>query len=111
MQVHGIPPTEALVEEAIAASGLLPPLVRLAELDEQLRAQLGDLLPVVQAQADGLNRGTTAWDRRARALRGTRNALAEEFSSDRRFAAMQVSELGRRLNELDGYSAGDAPVG
>lgn len=106
MQVHGVPPTEALVDEAIAATGLLPPLERLEELNEQLRAILVDLAPVVQAQADGLNRGATAWDRRARALRGTRNALAEEFSGDRRYAAMQVAELGRRVHELSGYVAG-----
>lgn len=107
MKAHEVPPTETLVDEAIAATGLLPPLARLKELNEQLRAKLADLLPVVQGQADGLNRGTTAWDRRARALRGTRNALVEELSGDRRFAAMQVAELGRRLNELCGYAAGD----
>lgn len=108
MKAHEVPPTEALVDEAIAAPALLPPLARLEELNEQLRAKLAELVPVVQGQADGLNRGTTAWDRRARALRGTRNALVEELSGDRRFAAMQVTELGRRLNELAGYVAGDA---
>lgn len=106
MKVRPDPPVDTLIEEAIAATGLLPPLARLEELNGQLRAKLADLVPAIQKQADELNRGTTAWDRRARALRGTRNALAEEFSGDRRFAAMQVAELGRRLNELSGYTAG-----
>lgn len=106
MKVRPDPPTQALVDEAIDAAKILPSLARLDELNAQLRARLAELLPVVQEQANKLNRGTTAWHGRARALRGTRTVLAEDFSADRRFAAMQVSELGRRLNELSGYLGG-----
>lgn len=101
--------TPELISEALAAAGLLPPLERLAELDDQLRTRLATLTPVVQKQADELNRGTTAWYSRARALQATRNALTEPLSGDRRYAAMQAAELGRRLNELSNYAADGQP--
>ncbi|WP_141753677.1 DUF6415 family natural product biosynthesis protein [Streptomyces luteocolor] len=105
MDVQDVPPVRALIDEACAASRDLPTPQRLVELDGLLRTQLGRLAPIVQRQADGLNRGTRDWWNRQRAVDATRNALREPCCDGSALlpAAMLVAELGRRLHELDGY--------
>ncbi|MGW5860554.1 DUF6415 family natural product biosynthesis protein [Streptomyces sp. NPDC055239] len=96
----------ALIDESLGVCRKLPPRERLAKLNEQLRTELARLTPAVQAQADGMNRGTTDWYGRRRAVDATRNALADDLSGNPLAASMAVAELGRRLNELSNYVTG-----
>ncbi|MGW6268492.1 MULTISPECIES: DUF6415 family natural product biosynthesis protein [unclassified Streptomyces] len=96
--------------EALTAHRTLPARERLVELDRELRAELAHFMPLVQRQADDLNRGTIAWNMRVHALNASRNALACELSMSSLHAAMDVAELGRRLRELVGYAREDDPA-
>lgn len=92
-----------LLDDAAAAPGILPAHERLVELNTRLRSEIARLKPVVERQADGMYHGSTDWYRRRSALNATRTCLADELSADRRYAAMHVAELGRRLRALDGF--------
>ncbi|MFJ8929195.1 DUF6415 family natural product biosynthesis protein [Streptomyces sp. NPDC102364] len=93
----------ALIDEATAATGILPPHDRLVDLAAQLRTELRDLIPVVQARADGMNRGTTDWYSCDRALAGARETLEGDLGVGLRSAALHVASLGRFLGVLDAY--------
>jgi hypothetical protein len=93
-----------LIAEGLAAGGILPVYERVLELDEQLRAGLARLIPLVQAQADGLNRGTTDWFSRQRAVDDARRALEDDLGHGLRSAALQVHELARQCGALARYA-------
>ena len=94
--------TQGLIEEGLAATGILPTYERLVELDEQLRAAIEKLLPVAQAKADKLNRGTPEWYARQTAIDEARKALAGNLGAGLRSAAVHVAELARRCYALQG---------
>lgn len=96
---------QGLVEEALSACGTLPPHERLVDLNEGLRAELAELVPVVTEQSEKLDQGTPEWHARARALRAVASALEEDLGTGLLSAAMHVAELGRRVLELDRYAA------
>lgn len=109
IQDTGNPPTSsrttrALVHEGLAASGLLPTYERMVELDELLRAELDRLLPMVQAQANSLNHGTTEWYGRQRVLDEARHALAGGLGPGLRSVALQVHRLALHCQWLAGYA-------
>lgn len=94
--------TQGLIEEGLAATGILPPYERLVELDTQLRAAIDTLLPVAQAAADRLNRGTPAWYTRQKAVDEARKALDGNLGIGLRSAALHVAELARHCYALQG---------
>lgn len=98
------PPVAALIEEALAVCRVLPPYERLVELDQQLRAELANVTPIVQKEADGMNHGTAQWHARQRGLNAVKNALVEDLGDGFLSAATHVQELGRRVLELNGYT-------
>lgn len=93
-----------LIREGLAAAGILPPYERVLELNYQLRTELKRLLPIVQAQADGLNRGTVVWYSRQRVLDETRNVMADGLGSGLRSAALHVHTLARHCQWLADYA-------
>ncbi|MEU8756196.1 DUF6415 family natural product biosynthesis protein [Streptomyces chartreusis] len=93
---------DALIDEGLAATGILPTYERLVELDEQLRAAIDKALPVAQAKADELNRGTPEWYSRQTAIDEARKVLAGNLGAGLRSAAMHVAELARRCYALQG---------
>ncbi|MFE0106343.1 DUF6415 family natural product biosynthesis protein [Streptomyces sp. NPDC059009] len=98
-------PVDDLIEEALSACRTLPCTTDMRALDERLRAALQERLPLVQRQADGLDRGTVDWWNRQRVIDAADNTLAEQLPADAPLAAaVYVAELGRRLRELDAYA-------
>lgn len=98
----------ALLAEAFIAARTLPASDRRAELDVQLRAEAGRLMPLVQAQADRLNRGTCAWYSRDKALSDTRDALATPLSASSLAACSGLAQLARSVRVLGEYAGGEA---
>ena len=97
---------DALVDEGIHAAGILPTRQRCEELDEQLRECLARLIPVVQAQADAMDRGEVAWYGRQRLLDDTAAVLAEGLGLGLRSAALHVHALARCCRGLADYADG-----
>ena len=93
---------DALIEEGLSVTGILPPYDRLIELDKDLRAAVEGLLLEAQAVADGLNRGTAEWWSRQSAIDYARQALAGDLGPGLRSAAMHVAELAHRCGALRG---------
>lgn len=93
-----------LIDAGLAAGGILPTYDRVLELDEALRAGLATLIPLVQAQADRLNRGTTDWYSRQRAVDDARRVLQDGLGEGLRSAALQVHELARQCGALARYA-------
>ncbi|WP_394436327.1 DUF6415 family natural product biosynthesis protein [Streptomyces sp. SGAir0957] len=102
------PPDEdtrtALIAEAEAATGILPPISRLEELDRLLRAELAAVTRTVRGQANRLDHGTTAWYLRDRAIGQAKDTCARDLGVGLRSAALHVSELGRCLQALDDFA-------
>lgn len=97
---------DALITEAFAATRVLPTIRRCEELDRELRAQIERLVPIVQAQADHINRGEPDWYSRQRLLDNTTDALAEDLGSGLMSAAMHVQALARHCAGLARYAGG-----
>ncbi|WP_156722698.1 DUF6415 family natural product biosynthesis protein [Streptomyces apocyni] len=93
-----------LIDEALDATGILPPHERLVELNDQLRAELERLLPIVQQHTDGLPRGGMQWYGRQCVLDDTREVLARDLGTGLRSAAIQVHRLARHCVWLAEYA-------
>lgn len=93
-----------LIDEGLDAAGILPPYERVVQLDKQLRAEIDRLLPVVQQQADRLNRGTTDWFSRQSVVDDARRTLREGLGHGLRSAGLQVRELARQCGALARYA-------
>ncbi|MGA6223447.1 DUF6415 family natural product biosynthesis protein [Streptomyces umbrinus] len=93
-----------LIEEGLAAAGILPTYERVNQLNKQLRTEIDHLIPVVQKQADRLNRGTTAWYSRQRCVDDARRTLQDGLGHGLRSAALQVRELARQCGALARYA-------
>ncbi|MGW1614425.1 DUF6415 family natural product biosynthesis protein [Streptomyces sp. NPDC002285] len=96
---------QGLIEEGLAAAGILPPYERLVELDQLLRVAIGELLPVAQAAADTLNRGTPAWYTCQKAVDEARRTLDGDLGIGLRSAALHVAELARHCYALQGWQS------
>jgi hypothetical protein len=103
------PDLNELIDDGLAAAGILPTYEHVVQLDKQLRVEIERLLPVVQAQADRLNRGTTDWFSQQRVIDEARRTLQDGLGQGLRSAALQVHELARQCGALAGFavSAGD----
>jgi len=95
---------DALINEAIVATRVLPTIDRCQQLDHLLRQHISVLMPVVQAQADGLSHGDTAWYGRQRLLDHTTTLLTEDLGSGLVSAARHVQELARHCAGLARYA-------
>ncbi|MCZ4511577.1 DUF6415 family natural product biosynthesis protein [Streptomyces sp. ActVer] len=93
-----------LIEEGLAAAGILPTHLRVTQLDEQLRVEIERLIPVVQEQADQLNKGTTDWYLQQRVVDDAKRTLQDGPGNGLRSAAMQVRELARQCGALARYA-------
>lgn len=91
---------QQLITEALGATGVLPPLQRLAELDEQLRAEIERLLPVVQQRLDQAPPRTREWYALDRVLVDAREVLTFRRPSAPLAGSIQVAELARKLCAL-----------
>ncbi|MDQ8707498.1 DUF6415 family natural product biosynthesis protein [Streptomyces sp. LHD-70] len=97
----------ALLDEAFSSTRIRPEPARQAELERQLRAEADRLVPLVQAQADRINRGTRAWYSRDKALADAREALATT-STGSLAACRALAQLARSVRALDEYAGGEA---
>lgn len=95
-----------LIEDGQDALAAFPPYARLVELNKQLRAALGQLIPQVQAHTDTLWRGDTQWDIQQRALDHARHALTGSLGSGLQSAAAHVHNLARHLQYLHSIAQG-----
>lgn len=92
---------QALVTEALSATGALPVESRVTELDEQLRAEINRLIPIVQDKVDALNRGTREWYGAQSSIDWARDAVLVKLPEGGRLAgALHIGELARRLCDL-----------
>lgn len=94
-----------LIEEGLAAAGILPTYERVNQLNKLLRVEIDRLIPVVQKQADGLNRGTTDWWARQSVVDDAKRVLQDGLGHGLRSAAVQVHELARQCGALARFAA------
>lgn len=99
---------QALITESLGATQQLPEQHRIAELDEQLREELGRLLPIAQQRANGLNRGTTEWYALQRTIDHTGDSLRQRPGTGRLSGALHVAELARRVCALQQQNGAEA---
>jgi hypothetical protein len=91
---------DALIDEALGACQMLPPYDRCLELDRQLRAAIGELVPAVQAQVGQLTAFSRDWHRLDGILEDTRDVLSDGLGSGLLSAAIQLAALGRQARAL-----------
>lgn len=89
-----------LIEEALGATGILPPMARLEELDKLLRAEIERLVPVVQRQADATPLRSREWYMLIQAAERAEDALQYQIGAAPLAGAIHVGELARRVREL-----------
>jgi hypothetical protein len=97
-------PLHQLLDEAGAAPRVRPVPARRTELDHLLRAELRRLIPRVEEQAVGIDRGTRDWYGRDKALDDARDALTTGLSPSSLAACIKLSELARSVRVLDAYA-------
>ncbi|MZD09887.1 hypothetical protein GTW43_33110 [Streptomyces sp. SID5785] len=98
----------ALLNEAGAAPRTRPGAARRTELDHRLRAELRRLVPLVEAQAAELNRGTREWYSRDKALEVACDALTTGLSPSSLAACLKLTALARAVRTLDEYADGES---
>ena len=79
---------------------VLPQYQDLVNLQQLLRGHLRLLLPLAQARANRLNRGSTLWYQRQTTIDRARLALDEGMGDGLRSAALHVQELSRHCEFL-----------
>ncbi|MEU6990434.1 DUF6415 family natural product biosynthesis protein [Streptomyces sp. NPDC046465] len=95
---------QTLIDEALSACRDRPSPEELAELDEQLRASIAELMPAAQRRFEEQETYSADWYAGNRILLDAGGALAEPTQDAPLAAALGVAELGRRLRELDHYA-------
>ncbi|MFR9796861.1 DUF6415 family natural product biosynthesis protein [Streptomyces sp. MS06] len=99
-------PLDDLIDEGLAAAGMLPTRERCEELNERLRAELHRLMPLVQRRTDRLDRGSTDWYARQTLLDQTRTLLEDDLGPGLRSAAFHVHDLARACRALADWASG-----
>lgn len=97
---YDVDAVQELITEALGATGLLPTMQRLTELDEQLRTVIERLMPVVQQWLDQVPPRTREWYALDRALVDAREVLTFQRPTRPLAASIQVAELARKLHAL-----------
>jgi hypothetical protein len=96
-----------LLDEAFNSPRVRPEPARRCQLDFALRVELHRLLPLVQGQADRIDRGTRAWYSRDKALGDARDALSTGLSPSSLAACIKLTALARIVRTLDEYAGGE----
>lgn len=89
-----------LIDEALGATGILPPMDRLTELDQLLRVEIERLIPVVQRQADAAPLRSREWYKLIQAAERAEDTLRYQVGAAPLVGAIHVAELARRVREL-----------
>lgn len=93
-------PLDALLDEAFDATRVLPPHPRCMELNQQLRAAIGDLYLAAQEARAGTVEHSRDWWRLTNALTDTEYVLAEDLGAGLLSAALHVAALARQALAL-----------
>ncbi|MGY0023770.1 DUF6415 family natural product biosynthesis protein [Streptomyces sp. YJ-C3] len=107
------PQTEAsrlrrLLDDAGSAPRKRPSPEQRSKLDIALRAEIRRLMPLVQTQADRLNRGNRAWYSRDRALADAAEELKQGLSPSSLAGSLRLAALGRMVRTLDQFAGGES---
>ncbi|MET9162086.1 DUF6415 family natural product biosynthesis protein [Streptomyces parvulus] len=98
-----------LIAEALGATGLLPSMARLEELDRLLRAEIGQLVVVATRQADATPLRSREWYALVQAAERAEDAAQYQLGAAPLAGAIHVGELARRVCELhETLKAGEA---
>lgn len=89
-----------LITEALGATGQLPRLERLVELDGQLRAEIERRVPVVRKRAEAAEERSREWYALNTALDQVHDTLQYRLPSTPLAGSIHVAELARRLCAL-----------
>lgn len=89
-----------LIDEALGATGILPPMARLTELDQLLRAEVERLIPIVQRQADAAPLRSRQWYKLIQSAERAEDTLRYQVGAAPLVGSIQVAELARRVNEM-----------
>ncbi|MEV7793441.1 DUF6415 family natural product biosynthesis protein [Streptomyces sp. NPDC087512] len=98
-----------LITEALGATGILPPMDRLVQLDGLLRAEITRLVPLVQRAADAVPLRSRDWYRLIQTSERAEDALGFQIGAAPLAGAIQVAELARRVHELRDALGGRQP--
>ncbi|MFJ7238202.1 DUF6415 family natural product biosynthesis protein [Streptomyces olivaceus] len=89
-----------LISEALGATGILPPMSRLEELDKALRAEIERLVPLVQRQADATPLRSRDWYAMIQAAERAEDAIQYRLGTAPLAGAIHVGGLAERVTEL-----------
>ncbi|MEV0556170.1 DUF6415 family natural product biosynthesis protein [Streptomyces sp. NPDC050597] len=91
---------DSLIDEAIGARQMLPPYERCVELNQALRAAIGDLYLNAQEEARKLPEHSRGWRSVHNTLADADDVLAEDLGSGLLSAAIQLGALARTARAL-----------
>ncbi|MEU7400022.1 DUF6415 family natural product biosynthesis protein [Streptomyces sp. NPDC044948] len=97
-----------LIAEALGATGILPPMSRLEELDKALRGEIERLVPVAQRQADAAPLRSRTWYALIQAAERAEDAARYQIGAAPLAGAIHVGELARCVQELRAAAGGTA---
>nr|WTC07064.1 DUF6415 family natural product biosynthesis protein [Streptomyces anthocyanicus] len=89
-----------LIAEALGATGILPPMARLEELDRALRAEIERLVLLVQRRADAKPQGSRDWYRLVQTAERAADTLNFQMGTAPLAGAIHVAHLARHVHEL-----------
>jgi hypothetical protein len=89
-----------LIAEALGATGILPPMDRLNQLDELLRAEIKRLVPLVQQRADTVPLRSRDWYKLIQTAERAEDAMQFQLGTTPLAGAIHVGELARWVHEL-----------
>lgn len=89
-----------LIAESLAATGILPPMTRLEELDRALRSEIQRLVLLVQRRTDAKLQGARDWYRLVQAAERAGDTLNLQMDTAPLAGAIHVAHLARHVHEL-----------
>jgi len=95
----------AAITDALSPTSVLPELHKLGRLDEQLRAEICRLTPIVRTAADSEPPRSREWYRLHNELGRAADATAPRMPDQPLAASLHVAELARRacaLRQIEG---------
>ncbi|MEU6460086.1 DUF6415 family natural product biosynthesis protein [Streptomyces sp. NPDC047065] len=97
-----------LIAEALGATGILPPMARLEELDRLLRVEIARLVQVATRQADAIPLRSREWYALVQAAERAADVTQYQLGAAPLAGAIHIGELARRVCELhDTVKAGE----
>ena len=100
------PTLQDLIDEAFAATGVLPPHGRCVELNRALRAAIGDLSLQAREEAKQHDERSRDWYRLHNLVRDADIVLKSDLGTGLLSAAIHVSALARQARALSNGVAG-----